>query len=261
MLPVTKIQRFSTHDGPGIRTAVFLKGCPLSCVWCHNPETHNDAPGFYYDEQCCMNCRVCMTGGCPAGARQPSFTMMNIDSIVNEVLKDETFYGNDGGLTISGGEPMQHNETIKLIRRAKNSGLHTVVETCGFFDSRYLQALTEVDLVLWDIKNTDDIRHQKYTGVSNRGIIDNLINFDKFGGKTVLRCIMIHGVNFNEAHLAAIKNLQNQLNHCHGVELLPFHPYGESKYRKLGMEWNGSAFKAPSPEEMAWARKVMSRLF
>ena len=256
MLPVTNIQRFSTHDGPGIRTTVFLKGCPLACRWCHNPEAWNDAPGFYFDEGKCTGCGLC-GDGCLTGAKEPSVRLMSVPQILDEVLKDVAFYGENGGITLSGGEPMIHTQTPQLIFAAKRKGLHVVVETCGFFDSKALEALRLADLVLWDIKDTDDARHLEYTGVSRRRIVKNLLEFDRLGGKTLLRSVMVRGVNLNEEHLAELAALRRKLANCQGVELLAMHPYGADKYRKLGMEWGGKVEWVPTVEEMEWAKKII----
>ena len=284
LLTVTKIQRFCTHDGPGIRTVVFLKGCPLACRWCHNPETQNGARGFYYIDNRCVSCGLCLSvcphgarspgaeqgidndkcrgclqcaENCPAGALQISARDMTVEAVLDEVLKDAAFYGGGGGLTLSGGEPMLQAESTDLLRAAKNKGLHTVVETCGYFDQSRLQPLADADLVLWDIKDTDDARHRQYTGVSNRLIVENLLAFDRLGGKTVLRAIMAKGINLHQEHIEALIALKNRLRHCQGIEPLPLHPYGASKYRQLGLPCGIEADWAPSPQEMEWVRDLL----
>jgi pyruvate formate lyase activating enzyme len=261
MLPITKIQRFSTHDGPGIRTVVFTKGCRLTCRWCHNPECLSHARDRYFDEAGCMGCGACdghtRVGGCPTGALRPAVTPMQIDGIIGTVMRDAAFYGNDGGLTLSGGEPMLHAETLDLIAAAKAKGLHVVVETCGLFDPAYLLPLVAADLVYWDIKDTDDTRHTRYTGASNRAVTNNLLAFDALGGHTLLRCLMVRGVNMDERHLREVAGLRRRLKHCQGIELLPYHPYGATKYRHLGLPWTGDAAWQPSKADMAWARDVL----
>lgn len=289
MLPVTKIQHFCTKDGPGIRTTVFLKDCPLRCIWCHNPETQTASPPFFYTDHLCIRCggcaqvcpkavhRITKTGHlldrtacthcmrcvklCPTGALEACVQMLSPEEILREVLQDHAFYGTTGGVTFSGGEPTVHaDQLIPLLRTFKEHGIHTAIETCGYFDPGILPALTAVtDLFLWDIKDTDDTRHFTNTGVSNRRILDNLKRADTLGAQTVLRCILLKSVNLNTAHLQALISLYQTLTHCVGVELIPYHTYGVSKNRQLGK--NGIAHKEwiPSTEELHQAEDFLQQ--
>ncbi len=226
-LPVVEIQRFCMHDGPGIRTTVFIKGCPLRCKWCHNPETHKKENEIYYSPSKCIrcgNCNICKNGAhqfttgkhvfdrdrclmsedcvgvCPTKALESVSQEMGIDEIIYEVLRDVAFYGKEGGLTISGGEPMAYpKETIALLKAAKENNLNTAVETCGYFDKAFLPTLCQyTDTLLWDFKDSDKERHIEYTGVSNERIIENLLLADSLKANIELRCILVNTVNFTK---------------------------------------------------------------
>lgn len=261
---ISRIQRFCTHDGPGVRTTVFLKGCPLRCVWCHNPETRSASPGIMFSDKLCVCCAACESacnagvhtvkaahvfdatlckgcgacaGVCPTGALEMDSTLMTTEQVMKEVLKDRPFYKNTGGLTLSGGEPMfQSNACIELLKSAKAAGITTALETCGYFDSAYLPDLaTFTDTFLWDYKLTDPEAHRKYTGHSNALILKNLRMLDKYPVDIRLRCIMMEGVNMTPEHAAGIASLFSSLEHLIDVELLPYHAYGTSKAVQAGI--------------------------
>ncbi len=283
---VTEIQRFCMHDGPGIRTTVFLKGCPLRCFWCHNPETQKTSPQLMYHKTRCIDCgscAVCENGVhfakdghhginvakctscgdcaqvCPTGALGMAGKGMSREEIVEIVLRDKAFYGKEGGITLSGGEPMLHPEAaIALLRLAKERGLHTAIETCGFFPRAYVEPLAAVtDCFLWDVKDTDDERHQKNTGVSNVPILENLRYADTFGVPIVLRCILLKGINLNDRHLQKVGELYASLKNAVGVELLPCHAFGNSKGEALGMEPTVLDPYIPDEDEIEAARVKM----
>ena len=288
-LPVTKIQKFCTGDGPGIRTTVFLKGCPLRCVWCHNPETQSADREFFYTEKFCVACGSCCAV-CPMGAHtivdgrhvldrgkctrcmqcvsacfsmalETCSTPQTVEEIYAEVLRDKAFYGKTGGVTVSGGEPMLYADAVaKLFGRLRAAGVNTAMETCGFFEQEKLRAVLPVtDLFLWDIKDTDENRHRKNTGVSFGKIRENLLAADAMGAKTLLRCILIRGINAEQGHLEAVARLYGSLKNCRGVELLPYHTYGDSKRTQLGLPTSAHPEWIPAAEDLQSAKAFLRR--
>lgn len=279
--PVTGIQRFSTHDGPGIRTTVFFKGCSMRCKWCHNPETQSPRQQIFFTEGNCIGCGACFVACknqahflddekrhcfdsskcsgclacvdvCPANGVEAASHLMSADEIIKIVMKDKPFYGELGGITLSGGEPLLYAEgCIELLTLAKQNGLSTAIETSGYFEEAYVERLARLtDLFLWDFKDGNAIRHQENTGVSNAQSLHNLLLLDEFETKILLRCIMIKGVNMNEGNFTAIAAIKSQMKHCEGVELLPYHTFGGSKSKQLGYEDSGRKEWIPSPDDL-----------
>ena len=262
---VFDIQRFSLHDGPGIRTTVFLKGCPLRCLWCHNPESQDRRPELSFLQEKCIGCGWCFQQ-CPSGAHRAeggrhildrgqcircgkcaercysgALTMigkeMNADEVIAEVSKDKSFYENSGGgMTISGGEPMEQFEfTRRLLAEAKKSGLHTCLDTCGFAPVKeYLELLPMVNLFLYDLKETNPDGHLEYTGVPLEPVLDNLAALDRAGAAIVLRCPVIPGLNDRREHFRAIASIAAGMANLREINLIPYHPLGESKLKRLG---------------------------
>ncbi len=262
---VFNIQKFSVNDGPGIRTTVFLKGCMLNCLWCHNPESKSARPQIMLTPRLCVGCGACLAscpqglhafdesgahnidrsrctacGACAdacVGALEICGKPMTVDEILAEVKKDEAFYRHSGGgMTVSGGDPLFHPAfTRELLRRAKEESLHTCVETSGHARWEDLEALLPfVDLFLWDVKETDTVRHRQFTGVGNERILENLHKLDAAGAKTVLRCPVIPGCNDRPEHFAAIAALANGLTGVQNIDVEPYHPLGKSKSEALG---------------------------
>jgi pyruvate formate lyase activating enzyme len=263
---VFNIQRFSVDDGPGIRVTVFLKGCPLRCAWCHNPESHETHRSIFFDKDKCIACgycaSVCKKGahkltekghtydiasctrcgecakGCFSGALDVCGKEMSAEEVITEVLKDKQFFASTGGVTLSGGEPlMQWRFSKEILKLAKENGVHTAVETCGYADREAIEAVAEyTDLFLYDIKLLDDDSHKKYTGVSNKKILENLDFLYERGANIVLRCPIIPGVNLNNEHFESLARLLLKYPKIQRLDLEPYHPLGIDKARRLGKE-------------------------
>ena len=237
---VFDIEKFAVHDGPGIRTVVFLKGCPLRCLWCHNPESQSFEP-----EQMAS-----------ADGRSPPETVgrpMTVGEVMDQIRKDKAFYDNSGGgLTISGGEPLAHFDfTRELLSAAKAEGIHTAVETSGYAPRERIAALLPlVDLWLWDVK-AHPSRHKELVGVEAGPILDNLAFIAGHGAKIVLRCPLVPGVNDSDEALRHIRRLSETTPGVERVDIEPYHPLGEDKNRRLGRT---SYFRAPFATEADKAR-------
>lgn len=258
------IQHFCVDDGPGIRTTVFLKGCPLRCAWCHNPESQSPRGELLYRAEKCVACGVCSSvctqevhrfadgvhtlkrdgcracGGCVEtclpGALELAGLDMSIPQVMEEVLLDRVFYRRSGGgVTLSGGEPLaQPAFTAALLQACREEGLHTCVETCGYGKTEDLLKISEyTDLFLFDYKLTDPDRHRAYTGVTNTGILKNLDALCLQGKAVILRCPMIPEVNLEPGHYDAIASLANQYPNIREIHLEPYHPLGVGKAMAL----------------------------
>lgn len=282
---VADIQRFCMHDGPGIRTTVFLKGCPLRCAWCHNPETQSKKRELLYYENKCIGCGACAVcnqnvhkfsephtierdlcigcgkcaAECPTGALEIVGKDYTVDKLFEIIEKDRAFYGEKGGLTLSGGEPFfQAEESLAFLKLCKENGIHTAVETCGYFSLDILNgAIPLTDLFLWDIKDTDSKRHKEYTGVSNERIISNLMLADSLGAKTRIRCILINGNNTTKEHYKRVHEIYHKLKNCEGVEFLPYHSFGGAKDVALGKSNSGNDCWIPSKEQVSEAKNFL----
>lgn len=287
-LEVTDIQRGCTHDGPGLRTTVFLKGCPLHCHWCHNPETQRTQKEFFYRPEKCIGCMRCVeicpagaharqdgmhiydptlcagcmacTENCPSGALESASKTMTVEEVVEQVCLDKIFYRRRGGMTVSGGEPtLQKDGLLALLDGAKAEGIHTCLETCGVFPRSFAPELARrVDLFLYDMKDTDAARLKANTGADLELVTDNLKTIDALGVQSILRCILIPEVNMDSDHADALAQLYSKLSNCQHIELLPYHPYGLSKTAQLGRE--GIRYRQPEQAELtAFASLLQQR--
>ena len=278
---IFEVQRFCTHDGPGIRTTVFLKGCPLRCVWCHNPESWPIQPVLSYLAAKCAGCgfcgRVCpryahqfdedrhtfiralcikcgaCTAECYPGALELVGRDVSVDEIMQEILRDKPYYESMGGLTLSGGEPMRQIDfTEALLRMAKAGSLHCCVDTCGHAEyARFDRIRKLVDLFLFDYKETDPELHERFTGVDNTLILENLERLYDTGANILLRCPIIPGYNDRPDHFEGIAALARRLPRLAGVELMPYHPLGDSKIERFGLDTAARAqARPPSHDEV-----------
>lgn len=269
---VMNIQRYSLHDGPGIRTVVFLKGCPLRCKWCSNPESWNMHPEISFDEkkclgseQCsrcirecandsirlagekiavdwekCINCIKC-ADACPTGAINKYGDLMTVDQVIKIIEKESVFYSRSkGGLTISGGEAtLQIGFTRALLRGAKKRRINTALETCGYAQWDNIAAIKDsLDLIYYDIKSLNDEKHLKFTGVSNELILDNLKKLrDSYDeSRIIVRTPVIPGFNDTREDILAISKFLRKLG-ISRYELLRYHRFGSVKYQQLGREY------------------------
>jgi pyruvate formate lyase activating enzyme len=261
------IQRFSIHDGPGIRTAVFLKGCPLHCAWCHNPESISPGPLLGYAAEKCVACGACATacpekaiaynrdgkavlnralctacGKCAQSCAPQAFQMLGRDATVGEilevVLRDRAYYdASSGGVTFTGGEPtFQPSFLLALLQASRRARLHTAIETSGFAPWPVFEKLRPLtDLFLWDYKETDPALHSAFTGQPNDLILSNLRRLHDSGALIRLRCPMIPEYNARREHLEGIARTALSLPRLQAVELLPYHRLGRAKLNRFGL--------------------------
>ena len=246
------IERNSYVDGPGIRTTVFFKGCNLRCAWCHNPESQSAVPQMmFYKNKCtgCGKCREKCPNGlekcalcgkctiyCPHDAREICGKEYTIDEVLQEVLKDRTLYENSGGgVTFSGGECMLQIEfLIEILKACKENGIHTAVDTAGHVPYGFFErVLPYTDLFLYDLKCFDSEKHEKYTGVGNERILENLKGLLTAGAPVWVRIPVIPTVNDTEEEMVAIRDLFDLYGHPRKIELLPYHQMGEHKYAAI----------------------------
>lgn len=288
------IMKFAIHDGPGIRTTLFLKGCPLDCAWCHNPESISPDKELMFKEQKCTGCGKCVEA-CPQqchaiippadGSSKSCHTIdfekctacgacvkvclydalsivgmaVDADEILNEMLKDKSYYETSGGgITISGGEPMMQFDFLQIfVQKAKTAGLHVCLDTSGYAPwKRYEKVLPFVNLVHLDYKETDPEKHREYTGVDNKLILENLARMDGLGTSIILRCPIIPGLNDREEHFRAIAGLANTYSHIKEVHVLPFHPMGMNKWQCSQRAESFGLDKVKFVEKDVWDRWI-----
>ncbi len=287
------IQRFSVHDGPGIRTTVFLKGCPLRCLWCHNPEgigqgdqlsflpdkcigcgwcfgaCENDAHAMVddkhmLDREKCQVCGKCAEK-CYAAALEIVGRTATVEEVLDEVLRDKPFYETSGGgMTLSGGEPlMQVDFSAALLAAAKGEGLHTAIETCGQATWECFERIIDnVDMFMFDIKATDPVSHKQYTGVGVELILENLHKLHATGKPILLRLPTVPGLNDGREHFQRVAELAAALPGLLGVEIMPYHRLGLSKRQRFGLVENDECIvdvESPQPETVAkWVATLRS---
>lgn len=260
---VTDIERGATFDGPGIRTVVYFKGCPLRCLWCSNPETQKlenefwDYEGSLYkgNRTLCSDCIVTSTSSTLKQVAKD----MTLEEVFTIVMKDENFYRNSGGgVTLSGGEVLVNSAfAIKLFEKLKDEYVNTAIETTGYGSYRELEKLAKLtDTILFDIKHMDSGKHKKYTAVSNEIILENLTKLSKWHKKIIMRFPFIKGVNDDEKNIHETAKFLKKLNLLE-VNILPYHTMGLEKYRKLRMPYPMKTLEKHTQEELDNALQIM----
>ena len=273
------VKHFAVHDGPGIRTTIFLKGCPLRCLWCHSPESQSPRPEIGYYPNLCIACGACVEA-CPHGAQTlgtpkilrelctgvgrcaeecyAGATIMygreaSVGDILEEADKDRLLYeASGGGVTLSGGEPtMQPGFASTLLGALKERGYHTALDTCGHAEWGVLEkVMADADLVLYDLKHMDSFTHEEITGVPNRLILANLERAAGSGKTLVVRVPVIPGYNDSPENFKAMAGFLGGLKGVEAVELLPYHNLGAPKYLALGREYPLEGLRTPEPGEL-----------
>jgi pyruvate formate lyase activating enzyme len=279
---VFNIQRFSVNDGPGIRTTVFLKGCPLHCKWCHNPESiSRDRQLILRDDRCircgdcfslcknhavqkvdggfstirdlCVECGDCIEV-CNSEAREIAGKEVTVEEVMLEIEQDIVFYNQSGGgASFSGGEPfLQHEFLTALLQECRKKNISTVVDTSGFTSPQILKSVSQfVDLYLFDLKTLDNAKHIEFTGVSNGQILQNLKHLSVLGKEVIVRMPVIPGVNDNPEEIRASGSFVSSLGNVREIHLLPYHSTGLEKYRRLGMEYEMHDAAPPSADDLS----------
>jgi pyruvate formate lyase activating enzyme len=288
---LTNVQRFSIHDGPGIRTTAFMKGCPLRCFWCHNPETLSPRPEIQFFPERCIGCLACAErcehGGhivesgqhlfrrefciacgacadsCYAEALVLAGQWWTPEALLAELLRDRAFYdSSDGGITLSGGEPLlQQPFSLAVLQLCKEAGLHTAIETALLSPwNRIAELLPWLDLVMMDLKLMDEAAHRAATGVSNRLILENMRRLAACGLPLIVRTPVVPTVNDTVEAIGAIAEFVAGLDHVLYYELMPFHRMASGKYRSLGQAYRAGDLQAPQKETLdALAAAARSR--
>jgi pyruvate formate lyase activating enzyme len=273
------VQRFTVHEGPGIRTAIFMKGCPLRCPWCQNPESIRQEPQISYFPTFCIGCANCVkvckkkairssgkslvekinltlcdhcglcAKACNSGALRLIGRTVTVEEVCEIVMQDILFYQNSGGgVTFTGGEPTYQPEFLKAVAKAcKKQGLHLVIETCGLFSWDVLaEALTLIDIFYLDIKHPDSEKHRAVIGESNSVILENIRRIDRLNKPIRIRIPLIPGFNDSIEAFGAIVRVAAGLTNLEKIQLLPYHKFGISKFERIGLGYSLTGLEAPA---------------
>lgn len=259
---ICDIKRFAVHDGDGIRTTVFFKGCPLKCVWCHNPESISYKPQTAFYKNKCIGCNECKKENftpkdCLGEAQIQYGKEVTVEELLPVLLEDKDFYKTSGGgITLSGGECLSQSDfCAELLKVLKENGINTAVDTCGFVSKEAIDmVLSYTDVFLYDIKAIDEDVHIRCTGQSNKLILENLGYIDSFGKAIEIRIPYVP--NFNDSQIEKIATFLKPLKNIKSVKVLPYHNYAGSKYSALNME-NTLPEILPTNEQIKKAEKII----
>ena len=262
---IFEIKRFAVHDGDGIRTTVFFKGCPLRCVWCHNPEGLTATPQEAFYEYKCIDCGECKketfsADDCLGEARVRYGKEVTVDELLPLLSEDREFYENSGGgVTLSGGEClMQADFCRELLKRLQENGIHTAVDTCGFVSREALEkVIPYTDVFLYDLKAYDEDVHIRCTGHSNKIILENLRYLDSIGKNIEIRIPYVP--DYNDDQIEKTARFLKTLKHISKIRVLPYHNYAKSKYKALGMP-DRLPGRLPSDEEQQTAKNIIKSI-
>jgi pyruvate formate lyase activating enzyme len=260
MVYIFDIKRFAINDGPGIRTTLFLKGCPLRCVWCHNPEGWTCEPQVLFKQSKCIRCGACSEKGftvddCPTTAREICGRQYTMDELMGEVEKERAVMEDSGGgVTLCGGEPLMHPEdTLEILRELGRRGFHRTVDTTLYAKPEVVDAVApECELLLIDLKLMDSEKHRRYTGVGNELILENIRRVAESGHDFRIRIPLIDGVNADDANIEATARFLSTLHlppSTLNVHLLPYHDVGKDKHSRMGSRYNPQGFPMAPPSE------------
>jgi pyruvate formate lyase activating enzyme len=282
---VFDIKRYALHDGPGIRTSIHLKGCPLSCWWCHNPESQDPRPRVLFRGERCIGCGMCVKAcpngaisrtietdlglcrgngacadTCPSEAREICGREMSVGDVMREVMKERIFYDQSGGgVTLSGGEPLSQLEfALRVLAACKKNDIRTAVDTCGFVGAQgLLETVLHTDLYLYDIKHMDPEKHKLYTGADNEAILSNLVTLGNSGAAVNARMPFIPGINTDEANLRATGAFLAKVKGITRLSLLPFHSAARDKHDRWRMKYKLRDAAPPTENSLRTAAGII----
>lgn len=283
------IKRYAIHDGPGIRTTVFFKGCPMQCRWCHNPEGQSSKPELtFIENRCIKDCHECLSscqrgalslvnnqisinreecnlcGDCPDVCATQALEIIgrkiSIEEVIEEILKDVVFYDeSSGGVTFSGGEPLIQPDFLNaLLEECEKRSIHTTLDTSGYASFKVLEKIRDkVDLFLYDLKMMNEGKHEKFTGVSNKLILENLRKLSEKVSNIVIRIPIIPGINDNEENINKTVKFISMLQGIRYISLLPYHKVGRQKYKRLNRTYLQVKTQSPTYEKIEKIKKKL----
>jgi pyruvate formate lyase activating enzyme len=254
--------RYSVHDGPGIRTTVFFKGCPLSCKWCHNPESIEQKPQQIFNAKKCIKCGHC--DNCPTGARETIGYEITLADLMKEINKDILFYEqSNGGVTFSGGEPLYQAEfLLEALKACKEDRVNTAIDTSGFCDTEaILKASEKANYFLYDLKFIDNEKHEKYCGGSNEIVLKNLEHISQARAKILIRIPVIPSINDDLQEMTGIFEFIKGIKNIETIHLLPYHNIQTDKYNRIGKKYELPEISNDESPNMNEIKRLFSAKF